>query len=135
MSNPFVSLQYMDPDNTSILARRGDGSARYIQPGEDWWDMAMGGALGDIAPYDPPPEPTASTRVTRFQIRAALHHEALLDAATTAAQNIGGVALIAWEDAATYTRRSPAIAEIADAIGMTESELDDLFAAAKEIEA
>ena len=133
MSNPFVSLQYMDPDNMSILARRADGSARYMQPGEDWWSLAMGGALGDIAAYEPPPEPRRAPRVTRFQIRAALLGLDLLDAAETAAQEAGGVTLIAWQEAAEYPRGSSAIASITASIGLSDEEVDDLFSAAAEI--
>lgn len=74
-------------------------------------------------------------RCSRFQARAALHDAGLLEQAETAVQEAGGRTQIAWADATEFRRDSPTIASIADAMGLTDEQVDDLFRSAMGITA
>lgn len=89
------------------------------------------------APYvDPGPQPeTVPQVVSRFQARAALHLAGILSAAETAIQNADELSKIAWADAQEFRRSSPLVAAVALELGLTESDLDDLFRQAAGIEA
>ena len=74
--------------------------------------------------------------VSRFQARAALHIAGLLDdveAAVAAAPD--PLVRIAWADAQSFERSSPTIATLAAAIGLSDTQVDDLFIAAAKIRA
>lgn len=86
--------------------------------------------LPEPLPYLPP----VPASVSRFQARAALAMAGLLPAVDAAIAASGSViAQIAWADAQVFERRSPTIAGLAAAIGLTEAQIDDLFRAAAEI--
>ncbi len=72
--------------------------------------------------------------VSRFQARAALHNAGLLPAVEAAIAASGdALAQIAWADAASFERSSPTVAAIAAGLGVTDSQIDDLFRAAAKI--
>lgn len=78
-------------------------------------------------PADPPP-PAVITSVTMRQARLALHRTGMLsqvDAAITDAE-----ARIEWEYAQTVERNSPLVTHLAAGLGLTEGQIDDLFALA-----
>jgi len=77
----------------------------------------------------------ATTKVSRFQAMAALHNAGLLDEAVEIVTQVGGLIKIAWDNAMEFRRNSPAILNLALALGLDEEELDALFIAAAEIEA
>lgn len=91
----------------------------------------------EAAAYVPPetgPEPVPSV-VSRFQARAALLQAGLLEQAETAVAAGDALGQLAWVDAQEFRRQSPTVAAIADALGLTNDQLDDLFRAAALIEA
>lgn len=100
---------------------------------------------GIDTPFEPtPPEPSEAenlaawretAKVSRFQARAALFAAGKLGAAEQAVAAIGGIAAIAWADAIEFHRNSPTIIALAGSIGLTETDLDDLFTAAAKITA
>lgn len=83
----------------------------------------------------PEPEPiTLVQSVTRFQAKAALLNAGLLEQVETAvADSEDPIVKLAWTEAHTFERDSPAIAAITEGLGMTPQEVNELFSAAKEI--
>ena len=86
----------------------------------------------------PDPEPVQSISdiptITRFQAKAALLNAGLLeqvDAAVAASDD--PLVKLAWSEAQTFERISPAILAITDDLGMAPQEVNDLFIAAKKI--
>lgn len=75
--------------------------------------------------------------VSRFQAKAALAGAGLLPQVETlmADESTPIVARLAWQDALEFRRLSPTILAMGAALGLTEQQLDDLFEAAKDIEA
>lgn len=72
---------------------------------------------------------------SRFQARAALHAAGLLASVEAAVAQADEFTKIAWADAVEFRRNSPTIAGLAGAVGMTDTQIDDLFRAAMQIEA
>jgi hypothetical protein len=81
------------------------------------------------------PAPQKSQSVTPFQAKAALLDAGLLDdiEALIADPATDRKVVLAWNNAITFERLSPMVAGIAVALGWTDEELDDLFAAAAQI--
>lgn len=77
----------------------------------------------------------ASMNVSRFQARAALHNAGLLASAESTISGADDLAQLAWADAQEFRRNSPTVVAIAGALSLTDEQLDDLFRAAKTIEA
>lgn len=73
--------------------------------------------------------------VSRFQARAALHFAGLLPAAEEAVDAAEPITQIAWRDAQEWRRDSPTISTIAEALGLTDLQIDDLFRSAAQITA
>jgi hypothetical protein len=73
--------------------------------------------------------------VTRFQARAALMGADLLDATDALVAGADELTKLAWADAGTFERRSPAIASLGAQLGLTDTQIDDLFRAAALIHA
>jgi len=87
-----------------------------------------------IEPYVPPPEPVPSA-VSMFQARAALLAAGLYEAVDAAIQQAGGVNLVAWEYATEVRRDSPLVAAMAQQLGLTDEQVDQLFRQAAAISA
>ena len=91
----------------------------------------VSGVYGPIAEYvAPPPEPTQVPQsVTRFQARAALMQAGLLAdvEAYMALESTDAFIRLAWTEAQEFNRTSPTVLELASIIGVSDSELDDLF--------
>lgn len=68
--------------------------------------------------------------VTARQARLALLSAGLLSAVESAIAQEGGDVAIEWEYASTIERASPLVASIASSLGLTETQLDELFAQA-----
>lgn len=89
----------------------------------------------------PDPAPSAPTSVpetvTRFQARAALHLAGHLSAveALMANEATPVLARLAWQDALTFERQSPTVAGMAQALGLSDADIDLLFITAAQIEA
>lgn len=74
--------------------------------------------------------------VTRFQARAALHLSGLLSTVEAVMTNEQTPVLtrLAWVDALSFRRHSPAVVGMAQTFGWSDSEVDDLFRLAQTIE-
>lgn len=74
--------------------------------------------------------------VTRFQALAALHTAGLLSPVKTmmADPATDPLTVLAFDNALTFKRGSPMVLNIAQALGLSDQQLDDLFIAAIAIE-
>lgn len=119
-----------------------------------WHIVRLNGALALVADGDPIPDgaevigqtidPDALTpvlvpvpeEVTRFQARAALHLSGLLSTVEAVMTNEQTPVLtrLAWVDALSFRRHSPAVVGMAQTFGWSDSEVDDLFRLAQTIE-
>lgn len=75
--------------------------------------------------------------VSRFQAKAALLNAGLLNQveAIIAAPATDAMTKLAWAEAIEFNRNSPTVLGLAQALGLTDQQLDDLFTAAAQINA
>lgn len=92
-------------------------------------------ALGLLTPAEALALERAQMAVSRFQARAALMQAGLLDAVEQAVREADALTQMAWAEAVELRRTSPAIAALAAAVGLTQTQLDVLFRSAMTIEA
>jgi len=87
-------------------------------------------------PYIAPPPPIPST-VTRFQALAVLAAGGYLDTVRTYINTLdqNNVQRLAWENATDWERTSPTLNALATMLGLTDTEVDDLFVAAAQVSA
>lgn len=105
--------------------------------------VKIGSSYADGVFSDPPaPDPAelltqerAGMVVSRFQAKAALMQAGLLDAVEAAVANGDALTQLAWAEAMEMRRNSPMIATLADDLDLTPEQVDDLFRAARAIEA
>ena len=79
------------------------------------------------------PAPTAGT-ISRFQARAALMNAGLLTQVEQIVANADEITRLAWAEAVEWKRSSPTINSLGAQLGLSEAQMDALFAAAAEIE-
>lgn len=72
---------------------------------------------------------------SRFQARAALMQAGMLEQAEAVISQADALTRLAWAEAVEYRRTSPAINAMGAALGLTDDQLDDLYAVAMAIEA
>ncbi|PWE32788.1 hypothetical protein DDZ14_08560 [Maritimibacter sp. 55A14] len=134
ISGVVVNVAEFDPDNIPGWAaswpKVTDGA------GIGWgWD----GSAFTAPPAPDPAEALAAERagmiVSKFQAKVALLQAGLLSQVETAIQSADAVTQLAWAEANEFHRDSPAIAALSAAIGLSETEVDDLFRAAAVIAA
>ena len=84
-----------------------------------------------------PPATTVPQSVSRFQARAALHLAGYLSAVETLMTNEATpvLARLAWQDALTFERYSPTVLGMAQALGLDEAAIDQMFITAAQITA
>ncbi len=84
-------------------------------------------------PYTPPePEPVVPSEVTRRQLFLWLNSLGITRAQVR--EMIQGEAgLIEFDEAQTFARAHPLVAQLADALGMTDAQVDEAFRAAAEL--
>jgi len=89
-----------------------------------------------IDPYVAPPPPIPTT-VTRFQARVALVQAGYFDTINTYIATLPqtDVKRLAWEDAAEWERASPTLNFLANMLGLSDTDVDDLFILASGISA
>lgn len=115
---PFTSIETLDD--------------RYLCDGCDYQFSVIGDAtIGDYTPPPPPPPPVPES-VTRRQARQALLLRGKLslvqpaiDAIADATQR--GLIQIEWDDSQVFERHRPTLIALATAIGLSATDLDDLF--------
>lgn len=94
----------------------------------------IGGSVLDgvyVAPDVPRPSPIpAQTYVTPRQARLALYVFGLLEKVEAAVAAEGGTTKIAWDYATQIDRTDPLVTALSSALGITDEQLDDLFALA-----
>lgn len=73
--------------------------------------------------------------VSRFQAKAALMAAGLLPSVDAAISAADSITQLAWAEVTELRRNSPMIVALAAAIGLTYTQVDDLFRAAAQIEA
>ena len=132
MSFTFLSAAYANPDNTSVVATTLEVGAVAISVTdnpEEWEDLATSGVV--VTPYAAPVPSTVSA----FQAKAALMNAGLFVQSENAAAAVGGLTLLAWQEATEFQRQSPAIAALSAAIGLSDNQVDALFTAASKITA
>ena len=82
-------------------------------------------------PPPPPPPVVIPQSVTMRQARLALLQSGMLTQVNTAVANMpgaaGDAARIEWEFSSTVERNRPLVQSLTGALGLTESQLDDLF--------
>lgn len=84
----------------------------------------------------PPPPPAVPAQVALWQARAVLDQMGLLATVNAAVAASESPALRAvWEYGNVITRDSPGLAALAEALGLTDAQVDDLFRAAAALEA
>ena len=145
-------IDLSDDVEVGITAARVAANAERAD-GERYWDNAayVAAVLGQAAqswcvqyaerPAQPPaPEPNASAVpqvVSAFQAKAALMQAGLYDAINAALTSADAppLAKLAWETAREFERGSPTVAGIGAQFGLSDAQLDALFAAASQINA
>jgi len=131
-------MKYFKNAAGDVFAYETDGSQdQFILPGL----AAISEAEANLLRF-PPVDPAAALAderarmvVSRFQARAALHAAGLLGMVEAAVAQADPLARIAWADAVEFRRDSPTIAALAGAVGLTETQIDDLFRSAAQITA
>jgi hypothetical protein len=94
--------------------------------------MVKNGALSAyVAP--PPAAPVVPTSISPAQARLALLDAGLLDQVEAAVAAGSRATQIAWEMATSIERNSPTVAALSAALGLTDTQLDDLFTTAAAI--
>lgn len=88
--------------------------------------------IKELEAYVPPP--SAAMSVSRMQAILALHDADLLSSVEQIIAQADPRTQLAWNTATEFSRTSPTIAALWQALGKTSEELDALFAAAKLIE-
>lgn len=85
----------------------------------------------------PPKDPRESMEVTAFQAKAAIARSGLYDPVVELMHHPDTPleTKLAWEEVLTFKRLSPTVLTMGAALGLTDSQLDDLFGLAATIEA
>jgi hypothetical protein len=95
----------------------------------NWFDLASD---EDLAAHGfevrEVPTPSSDVKVTRRQARLALYTFNLLEQVEAAVDAEGGTTKISWDNAAEITRHDALVVALAAALGLTDEQLDDLFA-------
>lgn len=99
--------------------------------------FAIGGKIHN-GKYTAPPEiasppPAVENRVTARQARLALLEAGLLDKVEKSVASSDRKTQIAWEFANELGRKDSMVEAISNALGLSESEVDDLFARARDL--
>lgn len=127
----YTGASYANPESTTIRADiSGVTSFVPCAPGNtDYARIQELVAAGElvIAPYVAPAAPPV-TQVTMRQARLALLAAGLLDDVEAMIAQADRAVRIEWEYATVVDRSSPLVVTIGSALGLTDAQLDALFA-------
>lgn len=132
--------RYADPTNTLIDmdVTRGDETFPFTYSPSDPEEVAVAvralldeGAY-DIAEFVAPP-PLVPQSVSAMQAKVALLRAGLPSNVEAWVSAQGGEAQLIWSSATAFNRNSELIANAASALGLSSSQVDDLFRAAESI--
>lgn len=111
-----ISLSSTDPHTAELFAR------------------ALAGEFGSITPAPPAPPTPVPQAVPMRSARIALVRAGLYDTVNTAIASMpgsaGDEARITWEFSNTVERSNPLIAQLQSALGLSDSQIDNLFVVA-----
>lgn len=136
-----ISIAVAGPEWTAFLADFGATQAAEIAALASERDEAalaletqratMQAEIDRLTALIPPPvDPNAvPATITRTQARLVLHRAGLLDKVLEVIA-AGGVEAQIWYEAAEWNRSSPVLAGMAQALGFTDEQVDNLFRAA-----
>lgn len=114
------------------------GITLYICTSGELYDRCIAGEFGVISPYVPEPEViNIPQSVTRFQAFAAMHNAGILTQAQSIVNDPATDMLVklAWDNAQDFERTSPSLITLAGQLGLTDTDLDQLFISASTIKA
>lgn len=127
----YTNASYANPENTTIRVDIS-GATSFVPcaPGNSDYaaiqELVASGEL-TIAPYVAPPPPPV-TQVSMRQARLALMAAGLLDDVEAMIVQADRAVKIDWEYATVVDRSSPLVAAIGSALGLTNEQIDALFA-------
>lgn len=122
---PSDAIQLSDTDHFALVS--GVNSGKQVSIDQN----------GLLVLVDRPPSAVpVPVRVTKFQAKAALHLAGLLDAVESlmADPATDRITRLAWSESLHFERRSPMIAAMSARLGLSETQVDDLFKSAAVIE-
>ena len=128
-----MQFQFSSADGSMVIGTRDDSTQILYERGMEEWDAVL---ATSPAPYVAPalPDPIiaerASMTVSRFQAMAALLNAGLLSQVNAALADASPLAQLAWAEATEFRRNSTTIAGLASGLGLTDTQVDDLFRAA-----
>ena len=127
----YTNASYANPENTTIRVDISGVTSFVpcVAGNSDYAAIEVLVAAGEltIAPYVPPPAPPV-TQVTMRQARLALLAADLLDDVEVMMSEADRAVRIEWEYATVVDRNSPLVAAIGSALGLTDAQIDALFA-------
>lgn len=127
----YTNAVYANPENTTIRVDIS-GVTSFVPcapSNSDYAAIQVLVASGEltIAPYVAPPPPPI-TQVSMRQARLALLSAGLLDDVEAAIAQADRAVQIEWEYATVVDRASPLVEAIGTALGLTDVQIDALFA-------
>jgi len=128
-----MQFQFSSADGSMVIGTRDDSTQILYERGMEEWDAVL---ATSPAPYTAPalPDPLEAERaamtVSRFQAMAALLNAGLLSQVNAALADAGPLAQLAWAEATEFRRNSTTISGLASGLGLTDTQVDDLFRAA-----
>jgi hypothetical protein len=139
---------FLVTDNNGVPHRRaflpgddlsGQPAALQAAAAEAWTAEAVAAWEATLPPVLSAEEALAAERdqmqCSRMQARLALYAAGLLDEVEAAVAAAPMAVQIAWADAVTFQRSSPTIEALRGAVGLTPSQVDDLFRTAATLSA
>lgn len=133
------NYSWANEDQIGVIVLR-DGFPTYLDSGPEYEAAVAAGPAPYAGPSDaidttaPVVDLRAAIVASRFQVRAALLMAGLLDQVEAAVAQADPLTRMAWAEAVEFRRNSPTIARLAEGLGLDAKTLDDLFAAAIQIE-
>jgi hypothetical protein len=140
-----IEATWVDGDGKQIICKAyadlqmPDFRADVTQYGGDIanYENLISEVEANIQPPEPAPPPPIPATVTRFQALAILAAGGYLDTVRTYINTLDqdNITRLAWENATDWERTSPTLAALATMLGLTDTEVDDLFVAASQVSA